>query len=471
MANGDREARGKAASRYASGNIAVATALLVCALLFSIGAVVDLGYWLRARSSALAAVDAAVLRGAHELQVHPSDLDTATRTAGQFYRATLAPDLSIRNDNIRFEVVDQGAGVAARGRVDVATPFLSGFSLPPLPLLAFDGSDNSKGVVTIGFNARQNIELALVVDTSTGAAGSFDALKSALSDFIGAVIWSPGSSFRARAAIVPFADAVAPGDLMDIVAKATPRRVIFDTLSGTTARLSVTQCAGERAGSNAFTDAPAVGNDMLPRVYASDAGCQTLRPVQPLTADIFRLQVAIAGLMTGNSVGAAPHVGAAWGWYVLSPLWANTFASGSEPDPYAGINAPFGSSTSLRKVVVLVASGAPSLEYCAASAAPGVPFTVLPDRDSAVDPGYAGACRSANGSSSVQLEAICAGMRSEGISIFTVSLASVDGKPAPAGLEKCADSTESYFEVSDAQGIVMAMHNIASRITSSYLSR
>lgn len=453
------------------GNITILFALLLPSIMVAIGAAADLSAWWRARSLVKAAIDSGVMRGAQELQTNQTDMTAAMLAAERLYREH-ASKLPLRDDAIRFEVIDGGAGLAARGSVSIATTFLALVGIASLPLLTLDGSEDAKGIVTIGRNARQNLEIALVVDVSAAAAASLDALKSRLAMLVDSVVWPPGHPFRSRAALVPFADGVSLGPLSATVAAPPAGFAYFDMASGTRARLLPSDCAGERQGPVAFTDAPPTGADVLPRLYSAAGRCSAGVPVVPLTSDAAALKQAIDGLAAGASAGSAAHVGAAWGWYLLSPRWAGSVGAGSEPQPSAGLSVPPGSAGSLAKVAVLIGAAPFDTQHCNASAAPVMSGAAVPDRASPVGPAAAGACASPNGSSEAQLSAVCANMRADGVRIFSVSLAPHGAGNSPAAaLRNCATSPDAYYEVPGGAGLDVAMRGIALKITASYLSR
>jgi Flp pilus assembly protein TadG len=453
------------------GNITIMFALLLPSVVLAIGAAIDLSAWWRARSLVKAAIDSGVMRGAQELQTSQTDWTVATLAAERLYREHAAR-LPLRDDSIRFEVVDVGAGLTARGSVSIATTFLALVGIASLPLVSLDGSEDARGIVTVGMNARQNLEIALVVDVSAAAEASLDAVKSQLTMLVESVVWLPGYPFRSRAALVAFAEGVGLGPLSATVATSPAGIAYFDMASGTRARLLPTDCAGERQGPAAFTDAPPAGADVLPRIYSAAGRCSAGAPVVPLTSDTAALRLAIGGLAAGTSEGAAGHVGTAWGWYLLSPRWAGSVGAGAAPQPSAGLAVPPGSAGSLAKIAVLIGAAPFDIQHCNASAAPVMYGAAVPDRASPAGPAAAGACASPNGASETQLATVCANMRAEGIRIFSVSLSPYGtGASSAAALRGCASSPDGYYEVPGGAGLDVAMRGIALKITASYLSR
>lgn len=455
-------------AQCAGGNVAILFALVLPMLIAGIAGAVDFAVWLRARSIVRTSIDAALLRGARELQINRSNPDAAVQAAERSYRASSVQRLTLGNDTIRFEVVDGGSGISARGGVAVVTPFAGHMGLPPLPLLATSGAEDAKGVVTIGQNARQNLEIAIVVDVSRAMSGGLmDMLKGPLDAFIDEVVWPTAGGYRARAAIVPYADGVAPGALLTTVTDAVPARVYFDLAAGTRMRLLATDCVAERQGPQAASDAAPEGGDVIARLYSASGRCGATSPITPLTSDTSLLKAGIDGLTAGAGNGAAGHVGAAWGWYLLSPNWSAVLGAAAEPASYAGLSRPPGDAASLRKIVVLIGAAAFDTQTCNTSAAPAVAFAAMPDRNSPVSATSAGACLSPRGASDTQADALCAAMRASGLWIFALSLAAPSAPP----LQRCVASADSFYEASGTVGIQLALQDIALKITKTYLSR
>lgn len=451
------------------GNVAMLFALVVAALIVCIAGAVDFAFWLRARSIVRTSIDAAVLRGARELQTNPSDSAAAILAAGRFYRESSVQRLALSNDTIRFEVVDGGSGIAARGGVAVVTPFAGPMGLPPVPLLALSGGpDDTKGVVTIGQNARQSLEIAIVVDVSRAMTGGLiDMLKAPLKAFVDELVWPAAGPYRARAAIVPFADGVAPGTLMGNVTDAVPVRAYFDLAAGTRMRMLASDCVGERDGSAATSDAAPAGSGLIARLYSPTGRCGATSSVTPLTPDSTVLRAGVDALVAGSGNGAAGHIGAAWGWYLMSPSWAAVLGPSAEPAPYTGLTEPPGRATSLRKIVLMIGAAAFDTQTCNASAAPVIAFTAMVDRNSPGSATNAGSCLSPRGASDSQSDVMCAAMRASGLWIFALSLAS----PAAAPLQRCVSSADSFYEAAGPLGIQLALQDIALKITATYLSR
>ncbi|MEX1249688.1 MAG: ubiquitin-activating E1 FCCH domain-containing protein, partial [Hyphomonas sp.] len=103
----------------------------------------------------------------------------------------------------------------------------------------------------------------------------------------------------------------------------------FNNASNGAQRLHrITTCATERTGDEAYTDA-AAAESYVGRGYLSTSNPCPAARIIPLTADKDLLLDAIDDLSIGGST--AGHMGAAWGFYTLSPEFGDIFPAASKP--------------------------------------------------------------------------------------------------------------------------------------------
>ena len=113
---------------------------LMCVVLFlAIGAGVDFGRWLHARTQTAAALDAAVLAAGRSLQVDRTDTTAAVATAKRFYQENTRSRFDLVEDTIDFAVVEDGNAVTASGAAYIETPFLKLAGIPRVQLLKLPG--------------------------------------------------------------------------------------------------------------------------------------------------------------------------------------------------------------------------------------------------------------------------------------------------------------------------------------------
>jgi Flp pilus assembly protein TadG len=264
---------------------------------------------------------------------------------------------------------------------------------------------------------------------------------------------NPGA--RGRVAIAPFASGVNAGDYGN---KASGRLPGADPESDNwvnpggvhTERVCVT----ERTGADAFTDAEpvtgsfvgdpinvatsfaltaATGQSHMPSAYMCPDS-----PIHPLDGNATSVKNAIDGLQrssiaslySGNTAG---HLGIAWAWYLISPNWTNVWtdtnyggSAAAAPHAYGDPNKP--------KIVILMTDGR-------------FQFAFRPPFFSANHTALVNALNNAS------LD-LCAGMRAEGIQIYSVGYAV--SAPVATMLENCTGDPARVFTTnisSELQGI------------------
>jgi Flp pilus assembly protein TadG len=115
----------------------------------------------------------------------------------------------------------------------------------------------------------------------------------------------------------------------------------------------VSTCVSERAGANAFTDA-APSTTFLGRNYPASNNPCIANTITPLSADKATLKAEINSFTAAGST--AGHLGAAWGWYMISPNFSYLWPAASQPAAYG--------TDHLFKIVILMTDGAFNTFYC-----------------------------------------------------------------------------------------------------------
>ena len=192
-------------------------------------------------------------------------------------------------------------------------------------------------------------------------------------------------------------------------------------------------CVVERDGSDAFTDAPP---DIAPlaTAYTTPGGvCRSGGVVLPLSADKQEVRSAIDNLTAGGA--SAPHLGAAWAWYLLSPNWSSVFST-----PVADYN-----DGKVKKFAVLMTDG----EYNTIG-------------------GY-----QSNGNIALSSQTAvdtCNAMKAKGIVIYTVGF-KLDNQLAIDTLKACASNSQSSIRAEDGNQLRGAFQTIAMQINSLRISK
>jgi Flp pilus assembly protein TadG len=476
-------APGRLAQRFradASGNVAIVFGLVAVVLMLAIGAAVDIGRWLHARDQTLAAIDAAVLAGGRALQTNSSDEGGAVTAAEKYYAQNVTSRLPVIDDTVSFAVAPDGMGMTASGSAFIKTPFLSFALIEKLPLVAASQTEFSKSQIAVGGNGGENIEVALMLDTTGSMCDSapsrtqkpctsgrkLDAMKAAAKDLVGIIVWDDQSKFTSKVSIVPFSDSVrlsatsvakawgSPAPTLSIKKTVTSGRNSTDYYYNRTAN-----CVVERTGSNRYKDvAPSANNYSLPirwnvesskKGQVSECTLDAASEILPLTSNKDTLLSKINGL--GGKGGTAGQVGTAWAWYTLSPNWKALWATSAQPAAYGTPN--------LRKIAILMTDGEYNTEYTAEGIKTG-------------DPGASST--PANGTSAVQAKALCEAMKKKpdiGIEIYTVGFEVGNNASAKDVLSSCASEPGKYYDAKDEDELRNAFRDIALKLSSLFLSK
>jgi uncharacterized protein YegL len=260
--------------------------------------------------------------------------------------------------------------------------------------------------------SQREIELALVLDVTGSMGGSKIAdLRAAATDLVELMLPDTGRQSRARVGLAPYAQSVNAGS-------------VFNTATG---RRNGTGCVFERSGSARFTDAaPASGSYVG---YDRNVTCPSAT-VQPLTTDKAALKTQIADLRASGQT--AGHIGTAWGWYLVSPLWSSVWPTASRPEAY--------DASKTIKAVLLMTDGAFNTQH--------VP---------------------ANGDSATQARALCTNMKAKGVVVYAVAFAA--GSAAEALLGQCATSPGHYFTADNGAQLQSAFQAVGRSLTDLHLTQ
>ena len=345
--------------RDESGNTLVLFALMLVGLMLAIGGAIDVGRWLYARDDTLAAVDAAVLAGAHTLQTS-KDEAAAVETAQKFYNLNVASRLPVTNDTISFAVVDGGTAVVATGSAEISTVFLQFADISTLPLVPASAAQIAKAEFALGSNGvwsgsnssdetdePESLEISVMLDVTGSMAGDkLDDLKAAATDLVNIVLWEAQIENPTKIALVPFSEDIRlPTSTARDAARGTGLPSSKTLTSGSDRNQQsktyyLSDCVVERTGTQAYTDAvPDPDQYVMAHYTSSTTGSGSSKTgkctipdgaeIVPLTADKSTLLSEIEGLSASG--GTAGHLGTAWAWYTLSPYWSKLWSTDSAP--------------------------------------------------------------------------------------------------------------------------------------------
>jgi hypothetical protein len=231
-------------------------------------------------------------------------------------------------------------------------------------------------------------------------------------------------------------------------------RLLWSGPSPMTASQEISTCVTERAGANAYTDA-APNVAPLGRNFPAPGTHNPCLPntIVPLTSDKPSLHGAIDVLQASGST--AGHIGAAWGWYLLSPNFAYLWAADSQPAAY--------DAEDLVKVAIIMTDGEFNTVYRNGVIA----------RDSGSGSGsdaYKINQNSHNGNPNDQVLQLCTAMKNAGIVVYTVGL-DIAGTSTRDRLEECATEPSYAYFPQDGAELRQHFRAIAMKVSTLRLSK
>lgn len=386
--------------RDARANVAAVTALSTVSLLISMAFAVDGASQLNTKRHMQAALDAASLRGAKELSTGLASNDEIVEDVEATFIAIMSSargDLDC--DDISTAIDDEAGEVGVEA--ECAFPAMLGGSLTPESITVTNSA--------IAQSVRTRIDVSMVLDVSGSMYGSkLDALKTAAKEAARMLLTTedPGAI---RVSAVNYATGVnagkygryAWGEAIDL---------------NDPNNYWVPGCVSERVGDAAWDDsAPEPGKWVTQAYY-----CPGSR-ILPLTSDLQEFEDSIDTLRANGST--AGHLGVAWAWYLISPLWSDVWPDAAEPLPYNQANTV--------KAVILMTDGIFNQSY-----------------------------HLAYGDSGTQATRLCTEMREAGIIIYSVAFqAPSSGQDT---LRACAGDASRFYEASTEQELLDAYEDIAS---------
>ena len=413
-----------------SGNFAMMFAAATTALVLAGGIALDLSRAVNSQSTALNALDAAVLATARQLSLGNIETDEAYDFLVNYLEGTLGVTIGSGTEYYlaNFSIDEEKEKISADLTRDL-----------PLTLTALAGSRTKK--ITASSAALYGIgetEVVMTFDVTGSMNGSkIVDLKKAAASGINELLGGAGSTDnKLRIALVPYAEGVNAGPLHTTVfaeTEATNGPPPADTDPTAVAAVAADNCSTERKGPGQFTDdnprKGKINRDFrLNRCPAS--------PIVPLTAKNDDLQNAVKNLVVGG--GTAGHIGIQWAWYLVSPKWADYVPQGSVPSAYGG---------DVRKFAIIMTDGEFNVAY------EGVPKNQSQYRKAA--------------KSMQKARKLCKNMKAKGIEIFTIGFA-LHQRSAKDMLKDCSSPNTAemtyYHEASTGGQLTQIYKDIATSI-------
>lgn len=224
----------------------------------------------------------------------------------------------------------------------------------------------------------------------------------------------------------------------------------FTNADGDRTMFEISACVSERTGANAYTDV-APSTSPVGRLYLADINDCPSTAIVPLSTDRTSLKATIDGLTDGGST--AGQIGAAWGWYMLSPNFAYLWPSASRPAAYT--------QADVLKVMVFMTDGDFNTAYC---------NNVLSDDSQGWNSSQIN-CNATNGNPTTQAQAICTAAKAKGVIIYTVGFQVSAGSTAETFIKACATDADHVYLPTSGTLLKDAFSAIGRDITKLRLSK
>ena len=224
----------------------------------------------------------------------------------------------------------------------------------------------------------------------------------------------------------------------------------FTAADGASKRFSISACVSERTGTNAYTDV-APSTSPVGRLYLADINSCPATAIVPMSTNRTSLKATIDSLAAGGST--AGQIGAAWGWYMLSPNFAYLWPSASQPAAYTQVD--------VLKVMVFMTDGDFNTAYC---------NNVLSNDSQGYNSDQIN-CNATNGNSTTQAQAICTAAKAKGVIIYTVGFQVGSGSTAETFIKGCATDADHVYLPTSGTLLKDAFSAIGRDITKLRLSK
>lgn len=381
------------------GTIAIIFGLMFLAVTMVVGMAIDLGRVLHARTRLIVAADAAALAaGGALLNGNRSDVEIETlaknffaeniEQSGEMYGTVAEPSVTVNRAWGQISI-------EANAVVPMTLTKIAGFTDVNLPVNSITRFD------------QRDVELGMALDVTGSMYGTkLSELKVAAKDLVDMLLPDGSRQNKVRIGLAPYAASVNAGSY------ASP--VTGGSNVGNT-------CVFERSGANRFTDALPIGADVLGTQYRTRCPGPA---VVPLTDDKGLLKSQIDSYSARGAT--AGHIGTAWAWYLVSPVWASIWPSSSKPVAY-------GDSETI-KAIILMTDGEFNTQYV-----------------------------SANGNSADQARAVCAEMKKQNVAVYSVAFQAPGS--AQAVLQDCASGSDFYFNAENGDELRQSFQKIAQRLS------
>lgn len=429
-----------------AGSVLPVMAVLLVILVVVAGAAIDYSRAVNERAKIANALDVTALTVAAKLSTSvmtDDELDAAFQDA---FDANL-PDSDYKASaitNLEYQLDPDEGTIRIWSRVEVPTKFIHAGGLGPNTL--------DVGIESEVNYSKFDVELALVLDVTGSMRQEIGDLRDAAEEIVDTLIPDGTTDGKVRISVVPYSVGVNVGSYATIATNGLSSR-----------------CATERDGVEQYTDASYTvepigdGSGMYRSQDCSDS------EILPLSDDRGDLLTNIRNLTTDGYTAGQTGIG--WGWYTLSPNWADLWPADSDPAAYT--------DDDVLKFALIMTDGDFNTYYDLET------WKENKCEQRRKQGKYKGTCKSGtndywvekssggfSGQSSKRARDLCDAMKDEDIRIYTVYFGG-DGSSAGAQvMRRCAsDEGTTYFQASNGASLISAFGKIAKEIQSIYISK
>lgn len=444
-------------ARDTRGNLSVLVGFCAIALVGGVGIAIDTSVAYNVREQLGAAVDAAALAGARAFASPNRDADIQNFFDANFqegYMSSVLEPLDIAVDN-------EARTVTVTARATIPTFFMR--------VLGQESTDVAASAeATL---SSRDVEVALVLDVTGSMEDDMDDLRAAANELVDIVVQDLQEPFYSKVALVPYSVGVNVGSYADQVRgtytadttcehPAVPTCETYrfkNAYNGNWTEQDISTCVTERTGVHAYTDeapnlAP-VGRN-FPRPDHNPCPAAT---IVPLSSNKTALHNSINALTDGGST--AGQIGIAWGWYLVSPNFGYLWPAASQPKQYGEVHL----GQEVMKVVIIMTDGEFNTVYNS-----GV---IAKDSGSGSgDARYKINQNSTNGNPYVQAAELCAGMKAEGVIVYTVGFDISNSTNVTNLLNGCASQPEYVYMPETGTELKQAFRDIAVQVSNLRIS-
>lgn len=410
-----------------NGNVSIIFTITILIILAAVGGAVDISRAVNIKSLAQSNLDAAVLTSVlagNQSEARLSEIEAIGVTRFETYFNPKLKGVTVESVVISYDAGKNEAVGKAEIMLDTAFMGVFGYKTMPVNVVS----------VAIDSSVEVPMDISIMLDLSGSMHGAkLAGLKQAVKEFLDVTIGKSNTSTTTRVAFAPFSTSVQAGPFES-------------ALSGS---LTSDTCVGERSGTNAYTNAPPSSNMFSVQGdyvisndensgryreayfdgYAATRGydeldVSTLCPeaeIFPLTGDYDQLKNKLNGYKAAGLT--AGHLGIAYSWYLISEDWNGVWPKTSEPGPKATTD----------KIAILMSDGQFNTYY-----------------------------QSSNELPNEQGKALCDNMKSDGLTIYSVSF-DTSGSSEDL-LRDCATDPGYFFDTDTTAELSAAFAEIAENL-------